>query len=128
VVFMFVAIWHDLELHLLAWAWILTIFLLPEIVASRIQNTAAFKVYFEQRPLLETVVYAMAGAANIMILKAANIVGYTIGLDAIGLLVPIIYTYEGLKLLLWYYSIMVCGVMLMRYIRQHENTTLTKTD
>jgi D-alanyl-lipoteichoic acid acyltransferase DltB (MBOAT superfamily) len=36
VVFTFVAVWHDIELKLLAWGWLICIFLLPEIIASRL--------------------------------------------------------------------------------------------
>jgi D-alanyl-lipoteichoic acid acyltransferase DltB (MBOAT superfamily) len=35
VVFTFVAIWHDIELNLLAWGWLICLFLLPEIIASK---------------------------------------------------------------------------------------------
>lgn len=33
-VFTFVALWHDIELKLLAWGWLICLFLLPEIIAS----------------------------------------------------------------------------------------------
>jgi D-alanyl-lipoteichoic acid acyltransferase DltB (MBOAT superfamily) len=36
VVFTFVALWHDIELRLLAWGWLICLFLLPEIVGSRL--------------------------------------------------------------------------------------------
>lgn len=36
VVFTFVAIWHDINLKLLAWAWLISFFVLPEIIASKI--------------------------------------------------------------------------------------------
>lgn len=35
VVFTFVAIWHDLELKLLAWGWLICLFLLPEVIGSK---------------------------------------------------------------------------------------------
>lgn len=36
VVFTFVAIWHDIEFKLLAWGWLICLFLVPEIVGSRL--------------------------------------------------------------------------------------------
>lgn len=36
VVFTFVALWHDLSLHLLAWGWLTVFFALPEILASQV--------------------------------------------------------------------------------------------
>ena len=38
VVFTFVAIWHDINLRLLAWGWLITLFVIPEITASKIFN------------------------------------------------------------------------------------------
>jgi hypothetical protein len=35
LVFTFVALWHDLSLHLLAWGWLITLFVLPEMLASK---------------------------------------------------------------------------------------------
>lgn len=36
VVFTFVAIWHDINLKLLAWGWMISLFILPEIIAGRV--------------------------------------------------------------------------------------------
>lgn len=36
VVFTFVAVWHDINLKLLAWGWLISLFILPEIVAGRV--------------------------------------------------------------------------------------------
>lgn len=33
LVFTFVALWHDLSFRLLAWGWLVTLFILPEIAA-----------------------------------------------------------------------------------------------
>lgn len=35
LVFTFVALWHDLSLHLLAWGWLITLFVLPEMLAVK---------------------------------------------------------------------------------------------
>jgi D-alanyl-lipoteichoic acid acyltransferase DltB (MBOAT superfamily) len=35
-VFTFVAIWHDISLKLLAWGWLVTLFILPEVAARMI--------------------------------------------------------------------------------------------
>lgn len=36
IVFTFVAVWHDIQLRLLAWGWLISLFIVPEIVAGRI--------------------------------------------------------------------------------------------
>ena len=34
LVFTFVALWHDLTFKLLAWGWLVSLFVLPELIAS----------------------------------------------------------------------------------------------
>lgn len=36
LVFTFVALWHDLSLKLLTWGWVITLFVLPEVVAAKL--------------------------------------------------------------------------------------------
>lgn len=36
VVFTFVAVWHDISFTLLAWGWLISLFILPELVAGKV--------------------------------------------------------------------------------------------
>lgn len=36
LVFTFVALWHDLSFRLLAWGWLVSLFILPELLARRL--------------------------------------------------------------------------------------------
>ena len=36
VVFTFVALWHDLSLRLLTWGWVISLFVVPEMVAKKL--------------------------------------------------------------------------------------------
>jgi D-alanyl-lipoteichoic acid acyltransferase DltB (MBOAT superfamily) len=36
LVFTFVAIWHDISLKLLAWGWLITLFIVPEVIAKKL--------------------------------------------------------------------------------------------
>ena len=36
VVFTFVAVWHDLSFNLLAWGWLISLFMLPELIGTRL--------------------------------------------------------------------------------------------
>ncbi|KAK9249500.1 MBOAT, membrane-bound O-acyltransferase family-domain-containing protein [Lipomyces tetrasporus] len=36
IVFTFVAVWHDIQLRLLAWGWLITLFVIPEVAAKLI--------------------------------------------------------------------------------------------
>lgn len=43
VIFTFVAVWHDISLTLLAWGWLISLFILPEVIATKL--SPYFKVY-----------------------------------------------------------------------------------
>lgn len=46
-IFSFVAIWHDIEGRLLAWGWLIALFILPELIANRIfVNVAVVKLTY----------------------------------------------------------------------------------
>lgn len=40
LVFTFVALWHDLSFRLLAWGWLISLFILPEIVGRKLVPAA----------------------------------------------------------------------------------------
>ena len=44
VSFTFVALWHDLRLRLLAWGWLVTIFILPEMVLGQVVSEKKVRV------------------------------------------------------------------------------------
>ena len=52
VVFTFVAVWHDISLTLLAWGWLICLFILPEIIAK--QAFSFMKVCFLVNLLIES--------------------------------------------------------------------------
>lgn len=78
VVFTFVALWHDLSFTLLAWAWLVVLFIVPELVgralvpASRYGNTPWFPY-----------VRALGTVVNVFMMMTANLVGFVVGLDGI---------------------------------------------
>jgi len=46
LVFSFVALWHDLTFRLLAWGWLVSLFVLPELVASYILPASKVRQFF----------------------------------------------------------------------------------
>ena len=78
VVFTFVALWHDLSFTLLAWAWLIVLFLVPEIVG---RSLVPSRVY-GQRPWFRHV-RALSTVANMFMMISANLVGFVIGLDGV---------------------------------------------
>eukprot|EP00899_Mesostigma_viride_P015563 jgi/Mesvir1/24007/Mv10753-RA.1 len=79
LVFTFVALWHDLEWHLLSWAWITCLCAAPEFIAKFIMaddKFASFRAHWSYRYLC-----AAGGTMNITGLLLANLVGYKVGTE-----------------------------------------------
>jgi D-alanyl-lipoteichoic acid acyltransferase DltB (MBOAT superfamily) len=81
-IFMFIAFWHDIELHLFGWALIMCLAFVPEILVV---------MYFSQpqwRSLPQNPMYvylrAFGSALSIVALVLANIVGYGAGMGKTG--------------------------------------------
>lgn len=98
VVFGFVAIWHDLRLHLLVWGWGICLFLVPEGLA---------KAYFSRPSFTElrkTAIFnwlcAMGCAMFMITLIIANLVGFSFGLQGLNTIWEEVVRGQGLLLLL----------------------------
>ena len=116
-VFTFFAIWHDIQLRLLMWGWLVTLFILPEIVAGMLFPARKWK----DRPNTYRWLCALGAVAEILLLMIANLVGFALGLDGLdGLIKGIMASYSG-----WLFFWGACfalfnGVQLMFELREHE--------
>ncbi|KAG1468956.1 hypothetical protein G6F56_003539 [Rhizopus delemar] len=116
LVFTFVALWHDIELKLLAWGWLISLFLLPEIIASKIFSERKYgdKPYYR-------FVCGLGAVGNILMMMTANLVGFSVGLDGVKeMLVQIFGTAEGLSYLLSASFCIFVAVQVMFEIRESE--------
>jgi D-alanyl-lipoteichoic acid acyltransferase DltB (MBOAT superfamily) len=77
-IFTFVAIWHDLEIKMLWWAWLMCLLIAPEILAKKIAHRPQWP-FPDKRARSFRYVCAAAGAANVVLLMAANMVGFVFG-------------------------------------------------
>jgi D-alanyl-lipoteichoic acid acyltransferase DltB (MBOAT superfamily) len=92
VVFTFIAIWHDIQLRLLMWGWLVTLFVLPEILASYIFPARKWK----HRPDAYRWLCGVGAVGEILMLMTANLVGFALGLDGLdGLVKSILGTWNG---------------------------------
>lgn len=93
LVFSFVAIWHDIELRLLFWGWLVVFFLLPEIACTQF-----FKPYREKwwyRHLA-----ALGCTINIWMMMIANLFGFCLDKDGmLNLLRDLFKTVDGFSFL-----------------------------
>lgn len=73
-VFSFVAIWHDIQLKLLLWGWLVVVFLLPEMFATQFFMRYRSKWWYRH-------LCAVGGVINILMMMIANLFGFCLGPD-----------------------------------------------
>ncbi|KAJ7680007.1 MBOAT, membrane-bound O-acyltransferase family-domain-containing protein [Mycena rosella] len=116
LVFTFVALWHDLTFRLLAWGWLASLFVAPELIAQYLLPESKYGV----KPWYRHVC-AVGGVLNMLMLLAANLVGFVIGPDGVRFFVEQLFgTTEGLRFLA---AVAVCffaAVQLMFEYREEE--------
>ncbi|BFZ64975.1 glycerol transporter [Saitoella coloradoensis] len=115
-VFTFVALWHDISLRLLAWGWLATLFILPELIASAILSPKKWGSWPWYRHLC-----ALGGVFNMFMMVCANLVGFVIGLDGLKeMLVGILGSYYGLAFVVITVACLFCAVQIMFETREDE--------
>ncbi|KAM3159658.1 GUP1 [Lachancea thermotolerans] len=113
-VFSFVAIWHDIELKLLLWGWLIVLFLLPEIFAQR------YFAPYRKRPWYRFV-RAMGAILNIWMMMIANLYGFCLGYDGtVHLIKGLFFTWAGLRFLMGANVALFIAVQVMFEQREHE--------
>ena len=91
-VFTFVAMWHDIQLRLLVWGWLISLFVLPETLAGFLFPKQKWKDHKE----VYRVICGVGAIGNILMMMSANLVGFAVGLDGIkGLVQGIVGSYSG---------------------------------
>ncbi|WVR08917.1 hypothetical protein IAU60_005976 [Kwoniella sp. DSM 27419] len=116
LVFTFVALWHDLSFKLLAWGWLVSLFILPELVARKVFPAAKYDREWWYRH-----VCAMGGVVNILLMMSANLVGFVLGLDGMrDLLRQLTSTVTGWVFMLFASSCLFIAVQVMFEYREEE--------
>jgi len=92
-VFTFVALWHDIQLRLLIWGWLVVLFLLPEVTAAYLFPRRKW----ESRPTAYRTLCAVGAVGNILLMISANLVGFAVGLDGLEtILKGILHDWSGM--------------------------------
>ncbi|BEI92502.1 uncharacterized protein CcaverHIS019_0501300 [Cutaneotrichosporon cavernicola] len=116
LVFTFVALWHDLSFRLLAWGWLVTLFIIPEITARALVPEKKYGDKWWYRH-----VAAIGGVVNILLLMGANLVGFVLGLDGMQhLLHELVTTPQGWGFMAFGTSCLFIGVQIMFEYRNDE--------
>lgn len=77
-IFTFVAVWHDIELRLLYWGWLIALFIIPEVVATRLFCGPKIRAFLGDWHLH---ICAIGAVGNIFMMMTANLIGFAVGLD-----------------------------------------------
>ncbi|KAF8650593.1 hypothetical protein AX16_005178 [Volvariella volvacea WC 439] len=116
LVFTFVALWHDLTFRLLAWGWLVTLFILPELLARYTLPSTKYGGESWYRH-----VCAIGAVFNILMMMAANLVGFVVGTDGLQFFLDRLFgTTEGLQFLVGAICCLFVGVQLMFEYREEE--------
>ncbi|KAI5308660.1 hypothetical protein KEM55_005175, partial [Ascosphaera atra] len=118
LVFTFVAIWHDINLRLLTWSWLITLFVLPEIIATMLFPASKWQ---PTRPTAYRMLCGIGAVANILMMMVANLVGFALGLDGLkGLIHGIIGSWSGIAYVIAACGALFVGAQVMFEIREGE--------
>lgn len=79
MVFTFVALWHDIQLRLLIWGWLVVFFMLPEWTAAYFFPARKW----ESRPTEYRFICGIGGVVSVLMMMSANLVGFAVGLDGL---------------------------------------------
>jgi D-alanyl-lipoteichoic acid acyltransferase DltB (MBOAT superfamily) len=116
-VFSFIAIWHDIQLRLLMWGWLVTLFVLPEIVAAYLFPPRRYR----DNPDLYRMLCGVGAVGEILMLMVANLVGFALGLDGLdGLIKGITSSWSGWGFLATACFALFTGVQFMFEWREAE--------
>jgi len=123
VTFGFVAVWHDIEIKLLAWGGFNAIFVALESVALGVWRKHG-KGLATSRPWIHRQLSAFGGAAFVFILMAGNMIGYSVGVSGVSsLLATAAETWsEGLIILIGGFAVFFSGTQVMFEVRYLDGT------
>ncbi|CBQ73402.1 probable GUP1-Multimembrane-spanning protein essential for proton symport of glycerol [Sporisorium reilianum SRZ2] len=116
LVFTFVALWHDLSLKLLAWGWLITFFIVPEVVARRVVPYSVWGERWWFRHLA-----AVGGVGNVLMMMTGNLVGFAIGTDGMRYMIQqLLGSVEGVRFMVGACATLFVGVQVMFEYREEE--------
>lgn len=92
IIFTFVALWHDIKLRLLIWAWLIVLFIIPEVLARMVVT----RKMFGGNETRFRMVCCVGAVANQLMMVMANLVGFAVGLDGLqSILSGIFHDFSG---------------------------------
>lgn len=121
VVFVFVALWHDVDWKLLIWGWAIGLLFAPELGARALVAPGSGKLaWVREQPWFRHVV-ALGAAANIAFMITVNVIGYTaLGGEGTRKLLADLLDKGGISVVLASTAALFCAGQVMLLIRAGE--------
>jgi D-alanyl-lipoteichoic acid acyltransferase DltB (MBOAT superfamily) len=117
VVFTFVALWHDISLNLLIWGWLIVLFMVPEVLAGLLFPRRKWENHLTAYRWL----CGAGGVLNLLMMMAANLVGFAVGVDGLkAIVVGIFGDFSGIVFLTTASAAVFVGVQVMMELREQE--------
>ncbi|OWB57423.1 hypothetical protein B5S28_g3366 [[Candida] boidinii] len=112
--FSFVAVWHDIDLKLLVWGWLIVLFLLPEIILTQVFKPYQNEWWFRH-------VCALGAVINIWMMMLANLYGFCLGKDGLVMLLREMFTtLDGFVFFITSAICLFVGAQVMFELRESE--------
>lgn len=108
-IFIFIAVWHDIELRLLWWALIMCICFIPEVVVGMVISRPQFK-WLRAKPYYRYV-RAAGGAVGMFVLITANLVGYGTGTRNVSKGLSEALSFETIRFFIMGLIVLFCGAV-----------------
>lgn len=121
VIFLFVALWHDMEVKLLLWGLLNAFFYVVEVT---IKKAVVYSKVLERLPVfVQDLVCAMAGASYIIVLIGVNLVGYGVGVGGVSNIIAKFATTEGLQTVGCCFYFLTIAVLMMQVLKKNGWST-----
>ncbi|SCV73305.1 BQ2448_7231 [Microbotryum intermedium] len=115
-VFTFVALWHDLSLKLLTWGWVITIFVVPEMVGMKLLPAHKYSHQKWYRHIC-----ALGGVLNVHMMMTANLIGFAIGTEGMKYMWSrMVESWQGLRFITLASACLFIAVQVMFEYREEE--------
>ncbi|KAH8682163.1 MBOAT, membrane-bound O-acyltransferase family-domain-containing protein [Xylariales sp. PMI_506] len=115
--FTFVALWHDIKLHLLIWGWLVVFFMIPEMIARMVFPARKW----ESRPTAYRMLSCVGAVGNVLMMMMANLVGFAVGVDGLkNIIRGILRDFTGFAFLITACCTLFVGIQIMFEIRETE--------
>ncbi|KAI0473878.1 MBOAT-domain-containing protein [Xylariaceae sp. FL0804] len=119
LVFTFVALWHDIQLRLLVWGWLVVLFMLPEMAAGWL--VPARGGWARRRPGAYRLASCVGAVGNVLMMMAANLVGFAVGVEGLqAILAGIFGNVSGYVFMICACAALFTGVQVMFEVRESE--------